>query len=118
MPSSRQPPATNASGDSPRKNLYEIPRLWLDAVHPGDRTRVQQTSAGKLATGEYDEEYRIVPPRRKDPLDSWYVRLSDSVDAQGKSLSHCRCRRGHHPPQKQIAICACKAPLRPPPMPS
>ena len=42
--------------------LYASPRLWLDAIHPHDRARVQEAAQTKQVTGDYDEEYRIVRP--------------------------------------------------------
>jgi PAS domain S-box-containing protein len=45
-----------------RESLYAEPRSWMDAIHPDDRERVCQAALTKQATGEYDEEYRIVRP--------------------------------------------------------
>ena len=42
-------------------SLYEDPTSFLDAVHPEDRTRVEQAVAEQV-TGQYDEQYRIVQP--------------------------------------------------------
>jgi PAS domain S-box-containing protein len=42
-------------------SLYENPTAFLDAVHPDDRERVE-TTLDTQASGEYDEEYRIVRP--------------------------------------------------------
>ena len=42
-------------------SLYEDPTSFLDAVHPGDRARVEQAVAEQV-TGQYDEQYRIVQP--------------------------------------------------------
>jgi len=39
--------------------LYAEPRSWLDAIHPGDRRRVEEALLLQ-ATGNYDLEYRIV----------------------------------------------------------
>jgi PAS domain S-box-containing protein len=44
-----------------RTALYAAPWSWLDAVHPADRERVEQ-SAVRQTEGTYDEEYRIVRP--------------------------------------------------------
>ena len=44
------------------RSLYEAPRSWLDAVHPGDRPRVLDAARTKQANGSYDEEYRICRP--------------------------------------------------------
>jgi PAS domain S-box-containing protein len=46
----------------PCSRLYESPAAWFDAIHPDDRERVRETSAKLLATGMYDEIYRIVHP--------------------------------------------------------
>jgi len=43
-------------------SLYVRPRDWLDAIHPEDRERVLQAALSKQASGEYDEEYRILQP--------------------------------------------------------
>lgn len=45
-----------------RESLYAEPRSWMEAVHPDDRERVRQAALTKQATGEYDEEYRVVRP--------------------------------------------------------
>ncbi|HVY70627.1 MAG TPA: PAS domain S-box protein [Verrucomicrobiae bacterium] len=43
--------------------LYESPRLWIEAIHPNDRDRVlAKWSAFTPGVGEYHEEYRIVRP--------------------------------------------------------
>ncbi len=42
--------------------LYRSPRLWLEAIHPDDRARVQSMMEAKQTAGTYDEEYRIVRP--------------------------------------------------------
>jgi PAS domain S-box-containing protein len=41
--------------------LFEQPRLWLDAIHPEDRQRVEE-ALPRQALGEYDIEYRILRP--------------------------------------------------------
>lgn len=43
-------------------SLYASARGWMDAVHVDDRNRVVEASLTKQATGEYDEEYRVVRP--------------------------------------------------------
>jgi PAS domain S-box-containing protein len=43
-------------------SLYQSPRTWVDAIHPDDRNRVQQAAITKQATGEFEEEYRVVRP--------------------------------------------------------
>ena len=42
--------------------LYSSPRDWLEAMHPEDRHRVREAAETIQATGNYDEEYRIVRP--------------------------------------------------------
>ena len=54
-------PAFETVWECPRDLLYENPKLWLDYVHPEDRTRVA-TAAACQAHLPYDEEYRIVTP--------------------------------------------------------
>jgi PAS domain S-box-containing protein len=44
------------------QSLYAAPHTWLDAVHPEDRERVIRRAATRLATGEYNEVYRITRP--------------------------------------------------------
>ena len=45
------------------QSAYENRRSWLDAVHPEDRARVDQTFARYGERGEYtEEEYRIIQP--------------------------------------------------------
>lgn len=44
------------------KDLYESPRLWVEAIHPDDRDRVLTHATTRQAAGEYNEEYRIVRP--------------------------------------------------------
>lgn len=44
------------------KELYQSPHAWLEAVHPEDRETVAQAMLTKQATGEYNQEYRIVRP--------------------------------------------------------
>lgn len=46
------------SAESVRRN----PRDWMDAIHELDRDRVRQAALTKQATGEYDEQYRILRP--------------------------------------------------------
>ncbi|WP_447977919.1 PAS domain S-box protein [Candidatus Nitrospira bockiana] len=43
------------------ESLYARPNSWLDAIHPDDRRRVEQ-AIPRQASGEYQEEYRIVRP--------------------------------------------------------
>jgi len=42
-----------------RKSLYEQPQLFLDSIHPEDRSRVIAAMPKQIA-GEFDEEYRII----------------------------------------------------------
>ena len=44
--------------------LYESPREWLDAIHPGDRA-VIEAAESRQGEGGYDQEYRIVRPDGK-----------------------------------------------------
>jgi two-component system cell cycle sensor histidine kinase/response regulator CckA len=42
--------------------LYESPKLWLEAIHPEDRERITSATITKQSAGTYDEEYRIERP--------------------------------------------------------
>jgi two-component system, cell cycle sensor histidine kinase and response regulator CckA len=44
------------------EELYQPGRAWPDAVHPEDVARVRNAAAERMASGTYDEEYRIVRP--------------------------------------------------------
>jgi len=46
----------------PCSALYNSPRVWLDAIHHEDRERITRAVFAKQATGDYDEEYRVVRP--------------------------------------------------------
>ena len=46
----------------PVGDLYAEPRSWLAAIHHEDRDRVTRAAMTRQATGEYDEQYRIVRP--------------------------------------------------------
>jgi len=46
---------------SSRDSLYENSRSFLAAVHPEDRTRVEEAVQDQ-ANGKYEEEYRIIQP--------------------------------------------------------
>lgn len=48
-----------------RESVYERPATWLDAIHPGDRDRVVQSTVTNKALGTYDEEFRIIRPDGK-----------------------------------------------------
>jgi PAS domain S-box-containing protein len=45
-----------------RQSLYVSPNIWLESIHHEDRERVTRATLAKQATGEYDEEYRVVRP--------------------------------------------------------
>src|SRR5262249_55896072 len=45
----------------PRWAFYQVPGVWLEAVHPQDRDRVAEALALQISGG-YDEEYRVVRP--------------------------------------------------------
>ena len=47
------------------KSLYVSPVTWLEAIHPEDRERVRQAATQKQASGDYDEEYRIIRPDKE-----------------------------------------------------
>jgi PAS domain S-box-containing protein len=44
------------------EELYESPRLWIEAIHPEDRDRVREAALTDQAQGDYDEEFRVVRP--------------------------------------------------------
>ena len=46
----------------PCKSLYNNPMIWLDAVHPDDRIRVEAALTNQQSTGKFEEEFRIVRP--------------------------------------------------------
>jgi PAS domain S-box-containing protein len=43
-----------------RESLYQNPQQWLDAIHPEDRSQVEQTLRDHSAEGHYDHEFRII----------------------------------------------------------
>jgi PAS domain S-box-containing protein len=43
-------------------SLYASARDWIDAIHPEDRDRVFNSAMTRQASGDYDEEYRILRP--------------------------------------------------------
>lgn len=43
-------------------SVFESPASWIEAIHPDDRDRVEQSARERQAAGTYDEEYRIVRP--------------------------------------------------------
>jgi two-component system, cell cycle sensor histidine kinase and response regulator CckA len=62
--------------------LYQSPRLWLEAIHPEDRERIQAAIQTKQAAGTYDEEYRI---QRPDGTIRWVRDRAFPVrDAEGR----------------------------------
>ncbi len=42
------------------RELYDRPRIWLEAIHPDDRERVAHSAMTRQTLGEYDEIYRIL----------------------------------------------------------
>lgn len=44
------------------KALYRLPQLWMEAIHPDDRERVQRAAHTKQVNGSYNEVYRIICP--------------------------------------------------------
>jgi len=44
------------------QSLYASPQDWLEAIHPEDRSRVEQAAMTRQVEGSYDEEYRIIRP--------------------------------------------------------
>jgi PAS domain S-box-containing protein len=55
-------PAYEQVWGRPRKEIYENPDAWLDAVHGDERQSIQEAFASKAADGLYDVEYRVVRP--------------------------------------------------------
>jgi PAS domain S-box-containing protein len=55
-------PAYETIWRRPSKDLHENPMDWLEAVHPDDRQRVEDSFFEGAAAGGFDEEYRIVLP--------------------------------------------------------
>ncbi len=55
-------PAFETIFGRPCDSLAASPSLWMDAVHPDDRERVEQAAYARLRRGDYDEVYRIVRP--------------------------------------------------------
>ncbi|KPQ35344.1 MAG: Signal transduction histidine kinase [Phormidium sp. OSCR] len=49
--------------ERPYQDLYENPRLWLAAVHPGDRRRISDALDLQIRQGQvFEETYRILRP--------------------------------------------------------
>ncbi len=42
------------------ESLVATPQSWLEAVHPEDRERVAAAARHRQASGDYDEQYRII----------------------------------------------------------
>ena len=55
-------PAFETIFGRPCDSVASSPGVWMDAVHPDDRERVEQAAYARLRRGEYDEVYRIVRP--------------------------------------------------------
>ena len=45
-----------------RKSVYDEPHSWTEAVHPEDRTRVNDALEKLETTGAFNQEFRIVRP--------------------------------------------------------
>ncbi len=49
--------------ERPYQDLYDNPRLWLAAVHPGDRRRITEALDRQIRQGQvFEETYRILRP--------------------------------------------------------
>ena len=46
----------------PCASLYAQPWLWLESIHPEDRTRILHRAKTRQTEGDYCEDYRIVRP--------------------------------------------------------
>jgi two-component system, cell cycle sensor histidine kinase and response regulator CckA len=55
-------PAFETIFGRPCDSVAASPGVWMDAVHPDDRERVEQAAYARLRRGDYDEVYRIVRP--------------------------------------------------------
>ncbi|HET9270598.1 MAG TPA: PAS domain-containing protein [Vicinamibacterales bacterium] len=55
-------PAYSTIWGRPLGSLAELGAGWLDAVHPDDRARVEETTRAQLRSGTIDQTYRIVRP--------------------------------------------------------
>ncbi len=55
-------PAAEKVYGRPAEDFVRSPRLWLDTVHPEDRSRVAASDARVRETGRDELEYRIVRP--------------------------------------------------------
>ncbi|MGI0486845.1 PAS domain S-box protein [Pantanalinema rosaneae CENA516] len=63
--------------------LYENFQEWMQAIHPDDRERVEQSFAQGAAQGEYDEEYRVLRP---DGSVYWIHDRGFPVSSEGNQL--------------------------------
>lgn len=55
-------PAYEKIRGRPCQRIYEHPTDWMEAIHPEDRSRLQDVHAKIVTTGEFNEEYRIIRP--------------------------------------------------------
>ena len=55
-------PAYEKIWGRPCQSLYENPRSWLEAVHPGDRENALQAMEESEASGKFNAEFRIIRP--------------------------------------------------------
>ncbi len=69
----------------PCADLYRQPGLWLDAVHPDDRDRVEAASAAQRSGEEFVETYRI---RRPDGGVRWIHDRAFAVHGAGNVIEH------------------------------
>ncbi|MCE7978881.1 MAG: PAS domain S-box protein [Nitrospira sp. NTP1] len=51
------------------ESLYAHPASWLDAIHPEDRSRIEQAAMSRQTLDMYDETYRILRPDGSHALD-------------------------------------------------
>jgi PAS domain S-box-containing protein len=54
-------PAYQKIWGQPCESLYKRPNAWMEAIHPDDRGRVEESSTQQVL-GRYDEEFRINRP--------------------------------------------------------
>ena len=50
------------------ETLYEIPRTWVDSIHPEDVERIMRSVKGRGPEDDFEEIYRIVRP---DGVERW-----------------------------------------------
>jgi PAS domain S-box-containing protein len=58
-------PATETLYQRPVVEFYYNPYLWLEVIHPEDRSRVASTFPTILETGNIEMEYRIIRPNKE-----------------------------------------------------